>query len=255
LAICKGEGFGPWPEGDSDVDPPRCLYLDTEMVPDDTQSRLRMMDWAGLKSELLIYSDAFANSIGVGRARLDQEEWRDEFKRFLIEAEVKLIVLDNIASLTGALDENSRQDWAEINSWLLDLKFAGISTILLHHTGKSGSQRGTSSREDNVDTSIMLERPKNYRQEDGCRFIVRFTKSRVAQKYLNQVKQTEFKLELDEAREKMVWTFKRQGSKDQILSLAEDGMTAKDIAKEVGVTLQYVYSILNSKKSDYKKVS
>jgi putative DNA primase/helicase len=39
-------------------------------------------------------------------------------------------------------------------------------------------QRGTSRREDVLDTVIQLKRPKDYEPEDGARFEVHFTKHR-----------------------------------------------------------------------------
>jgi putative DNA primase/helicase len=34
--------------------------------------------------------------------------------------------------------------------------------LIVHHTGKGGEQRGTSRREDVLDTSISLRRPADY---------------------------------------------------------------------------------------------
>lgn len=246
LSVCQGQDFGPWPIGDIKT-PCDILYLDAEMVETDVQERLMMLNCSGLKSNFHIYSDAFANSVGVGRARLDKQAWRDDFAKFLSEKNIKLVCLDNIASLTGGIDENARADWAEVNDWLIRLKFAGISTILLHHTGKSGSQRGTSAREDNVDTSILLEKPKNHSADDGCNFVCKFTKSRVSQRFLNQVRPTEFTLMPDESGAKMIWTFKKQGSREQILEMSESGMDSKDIAKELDVKATYVYRVLRDK--------
>ena len=46
------------------------------------------------------------------------------------------------------------------------------------HAGKSGDQRGSSAREDILDTVIKLSRPHDYRPEDGARFKVELTKAR-----------------------------------------------------------------------------
>ena len=55
---------------------------------------------------------------------------------------------------------------------------------MLHHMNKTGGQRGTSGREDNLDISILLEKPSDYVPEDGARFVVNFTKARVGNKDL-----------------------------------------------------------------------
>jgi hypothetical protein len=48
----------------------------------------------------------------------------------------------------------------------------------VHHAGKGGGQRGTSRKEDVLDTVIALSRPPGYVASEGARFEVRFTKSR-----------------------------------------------------------------------------
>ena len=49
---------------------------------------------------------------------------------------------------------------------------------MIHHQGKTGDQRGTSAKEDILDTVIRLDRPKDYRSEQGARFEVHLTKAR-----------------------------------------------------------------------------
>ncbi len=190
-----------------------------------------------LNSDILIYSDAQANREGVCKAHLSNEQWRSTMKDILISRGVKLWVVDNLASLAGGLDENSKQDWDQINQWLLDLRFAGIATILLHHTGKSGDQRGTSAREDNIDCSIILKRPPDYRSEEGARFVTNFSKARVPTKELRLINDVEFKLTVDE-HGKGIWVFGdvTESNKVKILKLLADGFKNKDIASELGVT-------------------
>jgi len=155
----------------------------------------------------------------------------------LLKRGVKLWALDNIGAVTPGLDENSREAWSPINRWLLDLRFAGISTILIHHEGKSGEQRGTSAREDNLDISISLKRPKDYHPEDGARFICRFEKARIQQKDLHLISDVEFKLDTD-LEGKAVWTYAnlKQENKVRVLKLFDEGMPAKDIGEMIGIS-------------------
>lgn|SRR5215469_3119541 len=44
--------------------------------------------------------------------------------------------------------------------------------------GKSGGQRGTSRREDLLDTAIVLEHPSDYAASEGLRCVVRYEKNR-----------------------------------------------------------------------------
>ena len=61
---------------------------------------------------------------------------------------------------------------------LEELRRRGITVLLIHHAGKSGDQRGTSAREDIMDTVISLRRPREYSMAEGARFEVHLTKAR-----------------------------------------------------------------------------
>jgi predicted ATP-dependent serine protease len=170
-AVSKGEPYGPWKA----EQPAPCLFLDGEMSLSDLRERVHALDCTS--PQLQVYSDHLANQWGQPRAHLCSEEWRDRMTALLKNRGIRLFVLDNISSLAPGIDENLKRDWDAVNQWLLDLRFNGISTILLHHVGKGGSQRGTSAREDNLDSSLTLRHPNDYLPEQGARFVVNFSKT------------------------------------------------------------------------------
>src|SRR5438270_13845228 len=61
---------------------------------------------------------------------------------------------------------------------VLSLRRRGTSTLIVHHSGKGGQQRGTSRREDVLDTVIALRRPEDYNPTQGARFEVHLEKAR-----------------------------------------------------------------------------
>jgi putative DNA primase/helicase len=65
-----------------------------------------------------------------------------------------------------------------MQNWLLQLRRRGIAVLLVHHAGTNGRQRGTSRREDALDTVIALRRPEDYSPEQGARFEIHFEKLR-----------------------------------------------------------------------------
>jgi putative DNA primase/helicase len=65
-----------------------------------------------------------------------------------------------------------------MQNWLLKLRRRGIAVLLVHHAGTNGRQRGTSRREDALDTVIALRRPEDYSPEQGARFEIHFEKLR-----------------------------------------------------------------------------
>ncbi|WP_294538743.1 AAA family ATPase [uncultured Rhodoblastus sp.] len=89
-----------------------------------------------------------------------------------------MIVVDNLSTICRGLRENDADSWGPVQEWCLRQRAAGKSVLLVHHAGKGGAQRGTSRKEDVLDTVISLRRPVDYVASQGARFEVHFTKSR-----------------------------------------------------------------------------
>jgi len=244
-AISRGMNFGPW----ETITPVPCLYVDGEMAIQDIKERLGALDGSAgqkRKEPLLFYSDYYANFLKLPKANLLNAEWREHAKETCLEREVKLIVLDNLSSLTPGIDENSKQEWDPINQWLLDLRFNGISVIMLHHTNKGGGQRGTSGREDNIDMSILLENPSDYVIEDGCRFIPKFSKGRIKTADLPLITEVEFHLREKDGR--LIWVYgpTKSRNKKKVLRLLSQDVPQNDIAKQIGISEGTVSKIKKS---------
>lgn len=156
----------------------RVLYLDGEMALVDLQKRIRgivgeNMPLPGyfniLNPEMLPVDEIMPNfSTPKGQEWLDKQ----------LEG-IELLVLDNLSCLCGSGRENETESWLPVQKWILQLRRRGISVLIIHHAGKNGEQRGTSAREDILDTVIRLRRPDDYvPEEDGARFVVELTKAR-----------------------------------------------------------------------------
>jgi hypothetical protein len=93
-----------------------------------------------------------------------------------------LIILDNLSSLGGGIDENDNSELDKQLQWLIRLRHKGFAVIVVHHAGKSGDQRGASRREDILDTSIQLAAPDEDEfatsDDAGATFDLIFTKTR-----------------------------------------------------------------------------
>jgi putative DNA primase/helicase len=122
-----------------------------------------------------------------------------------------------------------------VQGWLLELRRQGKTTILVHHAGKGGDQRGTSKREDPLDTVVKLSRPPDYQANEGARIHVNLSKARGI--YGTEAEPFEAKLEstIDDG---LVWTTKalEDAELEMVKKLLAEGLTVRDIAKETGMS-------------------
>ena len=235
-AITSGQDFGPWKiENKANI-----VYVDGEMGRYDNQNRMKILGLNKQENFILLNNHQTGIDGGVV-ANLVHEEYREWFKTQLIERNIKIAVFDNVSCLASGLNENKKEDWDPINQWMIELKHAGITSILIHHMGKELSHggRGTSAREDNIDVNLVLTKPKNYQIEDKARMSVSFTKTRMEIKNPNTVANIEIKL-VDGK-----WEFKKSNQNQKVLELIHEGIPQKTIASTTGLTQGQISKIKN----------
>jgi putative DNA primase/helicase len=147
---------------------------------------------------------------------------------------VELIIVDNLSTLCRNGKENEGDSWAPIQEWALDLRRRGISVLFVHHAGKGGAQRGTSRREDVLDTVIALRQPEDYSPSDGARFEVHLEKARGV--HGEAAKPFEARLEVRD--ETMSWTMRdlENVEAQRAADLKADGYSTRDIGAEMGIS-------------------
>ena len=159
------------------------LFIDGEMPLIDAKERFNQLRATlpeklhFLSSELLFANDTPLNI----NDEADQQRILDAIEELSREGNrPSLIVLDNLSSLTSGLDENDNSALDRVLKFLLRLRHAGISVLLVHHANKTGDQRGASRREDLLDTSIRLSVPPKDQMSThtGGHFVMEFTKTR-----------------------------------------------------------------------------
>jgi hypothetical protein len=128
------------------------LYVDGEMPTVSLQERLREIA-VGLGRD--IPNDGFrilaADNV-EGGINLSTDEGQRALEPLLTD--VGLLILDNLSTLLTGRSEAASDAWVPIQQWLLKLRRQGKSVLLIHHAGTNGRQRGTSRREDALDTVI-----------------------------------------------------------------------------------------------------
>lgn len=159
---------------------------------------------------------------------------------------VKLLILDNLSALCRTGKENDSESWIPMQGWLLSLRKREIAVLLIHHSNKNGGQRGTSKKEDLLDTVIELKKGKNYNPEDGARFEVHYTKARGF--FGDDAKP--FEAWLAEENRKTYWkvTEIEDSQLEEAMALSAAGMTQRDIAKEMDISPATVCRLLKKGK-------
>jgi hypothetical protein len=229
-AVASGGEFLGWTADE----PHGVLYLDGEMPGETMKKRLAAIVAASEKEcdpekFRIITPDlqpGFMPDLATVEGQADIEAH--------ITVSTKLIVVDNLSALVRRGGrENDAESWLNVGEWAMYQRSQGRSVLFIHHAGKNGDQRGTSKREDILDTVIRLARPSDYdASREGARFNVEFLKDR----HHAAGEPFEAALSTDE-QGAQVWTTKSLEScrEAQMIEFAELGLSVTDIANELGV--------------------
>jgi RecA-family ATPase len=167
-------------------------------------------------------------------------------QRFYTEAlgDAELIIIDNLSTLCRSGRENDAESWLAVQGWALARRREGRSVLFIHHDGKGGAQRGTSRKEDVLDTVIGLKRPEDYVPSEGARFEVHFEKARG----FNGSDAEPFEAALTANG----WAVRKleDALEGRVLALRADGLSQRDIGAEIGKSAATVNRILNRAAAD-----
>jgi DNA-directed RNA polymerase specialized sigma24 family protein len=219
--------------------PREVLYVDGEMDPAELQGRFEAIhavakrgsngnpSLAAENLRILTHAD---QDLGIPDLSDPGGRGRELVERELGDAEV--LVLDNLSCLCRTGVENDAESWAVMQEWLLSLRRAGKTVLLVHHTGKPDkdgnvSQRGTSKREDILNTSILLKPAAGGRKGE---FVLQFTKSRG----FSTPDPFTVRLRLEDG--ECALERRRVDLSADIAKLLEEGVSQKEIAKRLGVS-------------------
>jgi len=169
----------------------------------------------------------------LGMPNISSVEGQNLLNQYITE-DIDLVIIDNLSCLARSGKENEGESWQPIQTWALSLRAKGKSCLFIHHAGKGGQQRGTSRREDVLDTVIALRRPSDYSPVDGACFEVHFEKSRGV--HGDTVAPFEAKLQSD-TNGHQEWSMRtlEDSTYERVVNLLEDGLSQKDIATELGI--------------------
>lgn len=239
VAVASGSPFLKWNAPTAR----KVLYVDGEMSLPALHQRIIDIN-AGfdidhpLENLRIITPDLY----GRGLPDLATISGQDEIEEHL--EGVNLLVLDNLSALVRAVKENESEGWLPVQDWALDLRRRGIAVLLVHHAGKGGAQRGTSRREDLLDSVVTLKHPSDYNAEEGLRCIVAYEKSRG----FHGTDARSFEVKMSSGRSgEAVWTVTdpEASIEARASAMLSEGMSIRDVADETGLSRSKVHRLKN----------
>lgn len=235
-AVAAGESFLGWRA----PQPRPVLYVDGEMTDAELQARLRLLPSQPDGLQLLI---AHASQYPLGD--LAESDGQARLRRTLMlmmEARPALVVLDNLASLTGFSAEHHDR-WTRLQHFLLSMRVAGHAVLIVHHSNKRGLQRGTSRREDALDLTLGLRRPADHAPREGLRVEIHFEKARGL--FGEAVAPIEARMATDPASGRLGWQWRRaeEGELERAARLLRAGLKPGQMALELGISRSKGYEL------------
>lgn len=243
-AIAGGKQLSPWGVGAGAV----VCYLDGEMRIRGFRDRLSQVEVRDPRETtreragnnfFVVSRDLLGDTIGS----IDTDEGQRAIDA-LLPASLQFLVIDNLSAWTNGGEDI--KSWQAIKQWLIKKRLSGVAVLLLHHSGKSGSQRGTSSHEDLLDYSLKLTPVTVEDQPDRTAFALEHTKLR---DHLPELRGDHlFTFWTEDGR--MQFTTESSQSKvegrvAQMLELRDQGKSQADIARELGVSPSMVSRTLS----------
>ena len=241
VALTTGKDLWKW----SCPAPVGVLYVDGEMQLDELRQRTTaLMDILPTAPLAFLTSQLVYQRCGKRDLVLSKEAMRQEVMTILdARPDIRVLILDNISCLFSGINEDSKQDWEPINTWLIRLRHHGLATVLVHHAGKGGQQRGTSGREDSLDTVIHLNKPAGADAREGCHFELSFTKCRSVTG--EPVAPLDVRLETVNERLQWKWQALEVSKLDEARKLVAEGVSGnKELAEELGISPGYASKLL-----------
>ncbi len=240
-AIASGGKFLNW-----EIKEPRhLLYIDGEMPAHTMQSRIKAIGKGmGKLADPSYFQLMLSDMNEDGIPDLATAEGQKAIDLAVKESKAEIIVLDNLSCLIRTGKENEAESWVVVQDWLLSHRRAGRSIFMVHHTGKNGMQRGTSKREDMLDTVISLKRPANYTADQGARFEIHFDKSRG----FHGEPANPFEAQYQESHGKAIWLYKSlvNGNEHKVNAVKEcinDGLSIRETSKKLKMSVGNVHKL------------
>ena len=227
-AVATGGSFLGWEA----PEPAGVLYCDAELPLKVLQERLKQLATVNenhCPDNFHLLSSDFQE---LGIPSIDSSEGFS-FIEEAIQPGVRLLVLDNLSTLLRNGVENEAQSWQPTQDWLLRLRRKGITTMAVHHSGKSGDQRGTSKRLDVANTVLNLNL-QDSGDENETVITLNFSKHRG----FFGAEAASRRITLQDG--VWSWTLEALDTRSRVKQMLKEGLSQSEISRELGISRQAV---------------
>ena len=218
----------------------RVLYIDGEMPATSLQKRLAAINLVATAEPAEGMLNLLTPDLQTGPMP-DLATVSGQAAVNAVLGQTELIVLDNLSCLArSGGKENEAESWRPVAEWALEMRTRGRSVVFIHHSAKTGQQRGTSKREDLLDAVLRLKEPSDYRHGEGARFEVHYEKARDLHGTGNRPIAAQL---IEDAQGRHVWDVRlaEETTFDRVVALANDGLSRADVAQELDCNRSTVY--------------
>lgn len=219
--------------------PCKVLYLDGEMSIFSMKERMEKIYHSHEIKPLENYFQ-LVNSFLQEQALPDLGSSKEQMMLDSLIEDVDVIIVDNLSCWITSGVENEGESWLPVLAWALKQRRRGKAVVFIHHANKNNGPRGSSRREDALDYIIKLDRPPNYKPEDGACCVISFEKYRSW--HGKDVESIQAKLiDLCDGKQTWEWSVFEGNKNDEMLvaeikRLKSEGKTHKEIGKKFGVS-------------------
>jgi putative DNA primase/helicase len=219
----------------------KVLYVDGELPGELLQRRLQILG-APPSDNLLVLSRSQFEMHGKMMPDLATNEGRDFLDSIIENDNIDLIILDSVSTLVRSGMDNDVESWRAIQDWSLMHRARGRAVIYLHHHGRTGNPRGTSSREIVLDTRVKLTRDEDLTTEHETAFKLEFPKARefYGADAAPMMAYLSTKTGVVDWRRESV----KDSNRDRVRELSKQGWKVTDIAKELNLTKGRISQIM-----------
>lgn len=227
----------------------KVVYLDGEMSSYTLQSRLKAIsDATPCEQVLHLNLNILTPDLQRGPIPdLADKKWHDTVRGLIGDAE--LVIVDNLSCLArSGGPENDADSWNVLADWALKLRREGVAVLFMHHSGKSGQQRGTSRKEDILNVVINLKHPADYSPDMGAYFELHFEKGR--ELFGENSKSFIAKLLSEDTVHKWEITDFEESNYEKVVTMSKLGLQMGEIAADMGLNKSSVSRYLKRAKEE-----